>query len=161
MKMLKYTKTISLVWGSVILLGLMNQGCLVSSSHDNPQASLSCQTTPSYVYPVYDYNYDEWRWYFDLSVSENNGVGVQLQTFSIAFYYLDGTFQYEQDYSGQISSWFGTSWIDPYGTIGHNGNFWTNTNGSGDGWQAVFYIGGVDDYGNSVNTSCGVTAYNS
>lgn len=141
----------------VLVLGGLFLGCAGDINHDEDIASLSSWSDPPYVAADYNYNYNEWRWYFDISIAESAGIGVNLQELSIAFYSLDGILLHEQDYTPQITDWFGSTWLNAFGTLTCRGTFWTSNNAGNEGWVMVYSFTGRDEYDHTVTTQCDVT----
>jgi len=120
-------------------------------------AVMGCSFSPNPVYPVYDYDDYEYRWYVDWSVFETAGTDVTLTDLWIDIYDLYGYHLESTDYSGWIVDWFGTNWLPGYGNLYSSGYYWRNTDGSGAGWQMRFTYYGVDARGNDVSCSGWVT----
>jgi hypothetical protein len=149
---------ITLLLLSVLVLGVMAQGCVDSdTTNSDSTASISSWGDPSYAAADYNFDYSEWRWYFDLNISENAGVGLTIQELSIAFYSMDGILEHEADYTNQITDWFGSTWLNAYGTLTCRGTFWINNYGNSDGWIMVYTFTGLDEYNHVVTSQCQVT----
>lgn len=137
-------------------------GCLIVDDdpddfYDYYDGDMDLIISPSYVYPVYDSSYREWRWYFDWALVENHGVGITLDRASITFYSLNGNYESTEDYSHRIRNWFGSDWLPPYGQLDTEGSYFFNSDSSGTGWKATFSFSGIDEYGNRITTTNDVT----
>jgi len=75
----------------------------ISGSGRAPTANLSIVVDPNPI-PM---DPNDSTWYYTVTIQEMNGVGVN----------LNGLFISENDYSDQISDWFGSSRIEAYGQL--------------------------------------------
>lgn len=90
------------------------------------------------------------KWYYDLIIKENNGIGVTINVLIFKSYDASGTLFDEQDSRDDIKKFFKTDYVSAFSNIKAD-MYTTSTNILN---YDIVLVGGIDDKGNKVDASC-------
>ncbi len=89
------------------------------------------------------------KWYYELVIKENNGIGVTINVLIFRTYDDSGKLLDEHDSSDDIKDFFKTDYVSAFSNIKagviHSASYLS---------YDIVLVGGIDDNGNTVDASC-------
>ena len=133
----------------LLILALLFSGCATNGLLPDPSVQVAQLNITFDPNPVpYDSSWGGW-WFFVISISESNGVAVDIESITVEFYnWSDELVNTEVWDITEITFWFGTASIAPDSTIYSDVSSFPDTSK-----YVIMTVEGIDSNDNKVQTT--------